>query len=278
MRILIELEALKDQTLGTMDYHKIQGFVYRFLIGSTYYKHLHDHKNYKLFCFSNIFPPSTAKVGDKRYILFASPVHALVEAIFTFIKEICEQELPVNVGEQSYKLVSASLLKLRVSSRCVIRTSTPVTVRLSENRYDHYLVPAVHRKQKFLYWRRNLPADIFIESIESNLNKKFLLFNNSKREFIPFINEFMFLREVIVHIPVENATLKIPASFWKFYFTNLDRVEQEFVEFALDTGLGERNSFGLGFINAEQGVNINYLRRAGSQVPALSANNKDVIV
>lgn len=265
MRILIELESLKDQTIGTMDYHKIQGFVYSFLIGSTYHSHIHNHKNYKFFCFSNIFPPSPTKVGDKRYILFASPMRALVEAIFAFIKEIWELELPINIGEQSYKLVSASLLKLHVSSKCVIRTSTPVTVRLPQSRYNHFHVPNMHRKQKFLYWRRNLPVDIFIELVESNINKKFSLFKDNKCEFIPFIDEFVFLKEVIVHIPVGNTTLKIPASFWKFYFTNLDRAQQELVEFALDCGLGERNSFGLGFINAEQGVNITYLRRVGSQ-------------
>jgi hypothetical protein len=53
------------------------------------------------------------------------------------------------------------------------------------------------------------------------------------------IQSFTLLKEVVVHIPVEDHTLKIPASFWKFYFENLDHESKSLLEFVLDTGIGK---------------------------------------
>lgn len=60
----MELEALNDQVLGSMDYHKIHGFVYGTLINSTPFKEIHDNKSFKFFSYSNIFPPSQVKKGQ----------------------------------------------------------------------------------------------------------------------------------------------------------------------------------------------------------------------
>ena len=84
MRILFEIKALSDQMVGQADYHKLQGFIYSKLINSTSFKDIHDNKlSYKYFSYSNIFPPSSVKMGQSRYFLFASPDNAVTNKFAT---------------------------------------------------------------------------------------------------------------------------------------------------------------------------------------------------
>jgi CRISPR-associated endoribonuclease Cas6 len=69
------------------------------------------------------------------------------------------------------------------------------------------------------------------------------------------------LKEVVIHLPINNYTIKIPASVWRFQFINLTNENKEFLKFILDTGIGERNSAGLGFLNVEDGVKMLRLDR-----------------
>ena len=66
----------------------------------------------------------------------------------------------------------------------------------------------------------------------------------------------------MIHIPLAQYTAKIPASFWRFYFNNLDTEQRRFLNFALDTGIGERNSAGLGFLNPEEGASTVQVAKA----------------
>lgn len=277
MRILLELEALKDQTVGSADFHKLQGFMYEHVIGSTAFSSIHDKKNYKFFCFSNIFPPAPVRTGEKRNILFSSPDRSLTEVVFAYMKEACEQGRTINIGEQSYKFTSASVIMLSVGEKCTIKTSTPITARLPERRYCDFAIPEDDRKEKFLYWRKHLPMNILIDLVESNLWKKFVSFTKRGFERMSLIDEFMFLREIIVHVPIGQNVVKVPASFWKFSFSNLDKNRRTLLEFALDTGLGERNSFGFGFLNVEHGARYTYVRRTGNtEMDTAATNNKAV--
>jgi CRISPR-associated endoribonuclease Cas6 len=243
-----------------MNYHKLQGFVYEKLISPTQFRNIHDKSLYKFFSYSNIFPPSPAKTGDHRYLLFASPDIQLVKSVFQTIKRIMiESKHSINIGEQKYILASARMIDLIIKSRtyCTIYSATPITARIPEANYSKFCIPIELRKNKFLYWRSNLPTDIFIKLIENNMQKKYeLFFNEDIGYMFPLIEEFSFLKEVIVHIPVGQSTLKIPASFWQFDFRIIDKVSHKLLHFILDSGVGERNSFGLGFINATGGTKI----------------------
>ena len=76
------------------------------------------------------------------------------------------------------------------------------------------------------------------------------------------IQLIILLKEVVIHTPVADYTAKIPASFWRFHFNNLNNEQTDFLNFALDTGIGERNSAGLGFLNVEEGAKTLRLERA----------------
>lgn len=71
----MELEALNDQKVWSVsEYHKVQGFVYDKFIANAKYRGMHDSNTYKYFCFPNIFPPSVAKRGQSRRLLFSSQI------------------------------------------------------------------------------------------------------------------------------------------------------------------------------------------------------------
>lgn len=259
MRILLDLEALNDQKVwDASDYRKVQGFVYDKLIGRTEFRGIHNLKNYKFFCFSNIFPLSIVRVGEVRRILISSPNLHLIRSILSQIKDNLIDKREVNIGEQQYIIKSAQLFELNITGkRCAVRTSTPISIRIPEKAYNRYNIRDEDKKKEFLYWRSNLSSDIFLMSIENNIRSKYkLFFDKDIRNDMIIINSFSLIKEVVVHIPVGEYTLKVPASFWKFYFEDLDNYSRSLLKFILDTGMGERNSMGLGFLNVDYGAKI----------------------
>jgi CRISPR/Cas system endoribonuclease Cas6 (RAMP superfamily) len=144
-----------------------------------------------------------------------------------------------------------------------------VTIRVTEKSYERFSVPENMRKNKFLYWRSNLPVDIFMKLVDENTQKKFESFYRTWLGFRdPITDTVSFLRQVVVSLPIGEKTFKIPAGFWEFHFDNLRGVRKQVVEFALDEGVGERTSFGLGFFNALHGSET-------TEISAVSAQEKN---
>jgi CRISPR-associated endoribonuclease Cas6 len=152
LRILLGLEALSDQTAwDNSQYRKVQGFVYDKLIANTEFKNIHNLKSYKLFCFSNIFPPSLVKRGQLRHLLFSSPNNDLVKSVFSYIRENMMDNKEIDIGEQQYHIKSLELLETRITSnRCVVRTSTPVSVRIPQRSYSIYNISKEEQKDILL--------------------------------------------------------------------------------------------------------------------------------
>ncbi|MEM5813402.1 MAG: CRISPR-associated endoribonuclease Cas6, partial [Candidatus Aenigmatarchaeota archaeon] len=72
MRILLKLISEKNCEYDLKYFHKLQGFIYS-LLKETPYSFLHDKKQYKYFCFSNIFPIGEIKISDIRNLIISSP-------------------------------------------------------------------------------------------------------------------------------------------------------------------------------------------------------------
>ncbi|MFZ0513685.1 MAG: CRISPR-associated endoribonuclease Cas6 [Candidatus Nitrosopolaris sp.] len=257
MRILLELKALNDQKVwGTSQYHKVQGFIYDKLIANTEFKGMHDLSSYKFFCFSNIFPPTVVKSGQIKRLLFCSPNIDLVRSVFSYAKENLVGDEVLNIGEQQYRLKSSELIETKIIGKsCAIRTSTPVTIRIPEKAYSVYNINEQDRKKKFLYWRSNLSHDIFLTMVLNNMKSKYKdFYKTDSCNIESAVQLIILLKEVVIHIPIHQYTAKIPASFWRFHLDNLSNEHRDFLNFALDTGIGERNSAGLGFLNVEEGA------------------------
>ncbi|MDI6819873.1 MAG: CRISPR-associated endoribonuclease Cas6 [Candidatus Hodarchaeaceae archaeon] len=249
MRLLLKLRALKDQAYDLKYHHKLQGFIYDLLDGTPYEK-LHNRKGYKFFCFSNIFPPEGMRTGVIRNLLISSPDLGLIEVLNRKIAETMEGEKPVNVGEMSFKLEEARLLKPRLERNCMLITGTPIVIRIPKEDYEKYGIKPP-KDYDYVYWRKRYSFEAFIKQLEDNLFKKYNEFYGGSLEKFPLFEQFMFKKQVCNHVVLGGNEVKVFGSVWEFAFSYLNEERKKLLQFGLDCGLGELNSMGFGFINVE---------------------------
>ncbi|MCD6530795.1 CRISPR-associated endoribonuclease Cas6 [Candidatus Bathyarchaeota archaeon] len=243
MRLLVEVKALCDAVYDLRYHHKLQGFLYGLLRGTSY-SGLHDRRGYKFFSFSNIFPPRDIREGDFRRFLVASPDPALIEV---FRERLAGVER-VNIGDMSFSLERVSVLRPRVGRSCTLVAATPIVVRIPRVNYGRYGIKPP-KDYPYVYWRKCYPFEAFIKQLEENLVKKFKAFYGENLEPTPLFEEFVFRKQVCNHIVVKGREVKVLGSLWTFIFKNLYKDRRRIIQFGLETGFGELNSLGFGFIN-----------------------------
>jgi len=245
LRLLVELQALGDYAYDLMYHHKLQGFLYG-LLSDTSYRQLHDERGYKFFCFSNIFPSVDMREGDLRRFLFSSPDAGLVKVLAEQLnKHIGER---VNVGETSFCLKHFSVLEPRVGRSCVLAAGTPIVVRIPRANYARYGIKPP-KDYECVYWRKQYPFDAFVKQLEDNLFKKYNSFYGTRLEAFPIFEQFTFQKQVCNHLVIDGREIKIFGSIWRFPTSGLSEERWRILQFGLDSGFGELNSTGFGFMN-----------------------------
>jgi CRISPR-associated endoribonuclease Cas6 len=247
MRVLVELQALCNCVYDLMYNHKLQGFLYGLLAGSVY-ADLHDKRGYKFFCFSNIFPSVDMREGDVRRFLISSPDVGLIGVIVKGLDSIQRYKERVNIGEMSFSLKGVSILEPKVGRSCVLAAGTPIVVRIPKANYSRYgIVPP--EDYEYVYWRKQYPFEAFVRQIEDNIFKKYNQFHGTQLEAFPIFEEFTFQKQVCNHLVIEGKEAKIFGSIWRFTISDTNEERSRILQFGLDSGFGELNSLGFGFMN-----------------------------
>jgi len=247
MRLLIELESSKDCVYDLKYHHKLQGFIYSLLRG-TPYEELHGKRGYKFFCFSNIFPPKDMQRGERRSLLISSPDESMINVFEERIREFQKIGGRVNVGEMSFEVKRVRPLRSNLSNSCTLITGTPIVVRIPKEKYGFYGIQP-SKDYPYVYWRKRYPFDAFIKQLEDNIIKKYNMFYGISIDPHPIFEQFAFQKPVCNHMVIGGREVKVLGSLWKFTFNHLDREHQRLIQFGSDTGFGELNSLGFGFIN-----------------------------
>ncbi|MCX8162926.1 MAG: CRISPR-associated endoribonuclease Cas6, partial [Candidatus Micrarchaeota archaeon] len=238
MRLLIKLKSLQDAAYDLYYYKKISGFIYS-LLKNTPLENLHDSKNPKFFCFSNIFPVGDLKVGDERYLLISSPDRILIE----LLKYKMEKLSTVKFGELLFKIEEIKTIQTKLNSKKInLRTSTPIIIRIPPKNYELY---GIENKNKIEYWKPQYPFEIFVKQLEDNIFKKYKKFYNQNglNEF-PIFERLKLVKTVRACFQAdENKDVFLLGTLWEFEFENLSKEKKEILEFALDYGFGEKNSY-----------------------------------
>jgi len=238
VRLLLKLEAKKDMAYDEKYFHKFQGFIYKYI--EPYYKELHDKKGYKFFCFSNLFPIGDMKKGDERNWIISSPDSAMIKWLHANISE------EIHLGEMEFKFLESKLFEIRLEKNTHLISATPITLRIPKSMYEKY---GIKEEKNYVYWRPCYSFDAFVKQLEDNLFKKYKEFYEKEIEEFPIFERFLFKKDVCNHAIIDNKEIKIVGSMWEFIFSYLDKKKKEILEFGLDTGFGERNSLGFGFVN-----------------------------
>ena len=240
MRIILKLRSSTTFSIN-FEYHlKIQGFLYS-ILKNTSFDHLHDKKGYKFFSFSNIFKD---KSDVNLYnLIISSPSCKLIREIAYHLQKIRENNIPLEIGN-IFELKGFKILNYNLSFPIKIITASPIIIRIPLKRFLEYSENST--PYYMIYWRDSHPIGLFIEFLESNLKKKYYEYSNYAIKDRIF-EKFTFKKQVSTRILLENKFIPIIGSLWEFSF--FEHVNQDIQLFALDCGLGERNSMGFGFMN-----------------------------
>lgn len=242
-----------------MQYHyHLQGFIYRLLEGSKYHD-IHDKEGYKFFCFSNIFPAKDLRKSDSRTLIISSPDPQFISHLHNALMQ--PSNLDVKIGCMRFRTDYVEELDVNLprNSAFTLITGTPIIMRIPREKYKAYGVEP-KGKYDYVYWRSDHPIDLFVSQIESNLAKKYAEYFGLNvgrnavecKESVDISRTFLFQqfklkKQISTKVPMKGFDQVVIGTAWEFGFdANANR---DTIRFALDAGLGERNSLGFGFLN-----------------------------
>jgi CRISPR-associated endoribonuclease Cas6 len=240
LRIILKLRSSTTFSINFEYHSKIQGFLYS-ILKNTSFDHLHDKKGYKFFSFSNIFKDNSD--FNLFNLIISSPSCKLIREIAYYLQKIRENNIPLEIGN-IFELKSFKILNYNLSFPIKIITASPIIIRIPSKKFSEYSENS--NRFNMIYWRDSHLLDLFIEFLESNLKKKYYEFCNYEIKGRIF-EQFTFKKQVSTRILIRDRFIPIIGSLWEFSFFN--HVNQDIQLFALDCGLGERNSMGFGFMN-----------------------------
>lgn len=254
MRLLIRLRCAEDGPYEMQYHYHLQGFIYRLLKGSKY-DYLHDKGGYKFFCFSNIFPAQTLKKGDLRTLMISSPDEGFIEHIHVALLHWNDD---IRIGSMAFRITSIDKLEIKLTTPFTLITGTPILLRIPREKYQDYCVEPKGQYDS-VYWRNDHPIELFVSQLENNLMKKYaeyfgfntdhsLIENEEEQQRLHTgISKFKFKKQISTRVPMKGFDQIVIGTMWEFEFDSDANVDM--VKFALDSGLGERNSLGFGFMN-----------------------------
>lgn len=248
MRLLIKLRAPKDMLYDNNYFHKLQGFIYA-IIKDTGYHFLHEKEGYKFFCFSNIFPfPKEAKINanESKFLLVSSPDPVFIATIQSKL----EPERKIHIGELEFDIDEVKKIDVKIGKKLTLVSATPIIVRIPEEKYEKYEIPKEFRKRRYVYWRPQYSFEAFAKQLEENLKKKYMEFYGEQIKIGRVFEGFKFIKGPVVnHVTIHGKDRLFVGSLWEFNFNHLTGERLKILRFAVDCGLGERNSLGFGFVN-----------------------------
>jgi CRISPR-associated endoribonuclease Cas6 len=166
------------------------------------------------------------------------------------LSQLIETHSPIQIGEtqfQLHKIIVFSHKNLVFPLKII--TSTPILIRIPQQKVTG-MMEAHSTPHKEVYWRDNYPMSLLMEGIESNLDKKYKDYTTlgvKKNINDNLFAEYKFKKQVSTKIHMHDTDVIVIGSLWEMGFSN--DIDESVQVFALDCGLGERNSLGFGFVN-----------------------------
>ncbi|MBI2139210.1 CRISPR-associated endoribonuclease Cas6 [Candidatus Woesearchaeota archaeon] len=245
IRLIIKLKALKDCAYDLKYYSKLRGFLFALQRDSKYFNK-HDDTGYKFYSFSNIFPPASMKTGNIRTLLVSSPDKDFIYYLYGKISEIMKRSRPVGIGEMHFIIENVDFLRVHVKEQLHLITGTPIILRIPPQRYAEY---GITSRRPYEYWRPGYDFGAFLKQLTENLEKKYNQYFKKDIEIDGLFEQFKLKKEVCVHRIEEGREVKTIGSLWEFEFSHLEPLQRKMIELGLESGFGELNSSGFGFMN-----------------------------
>lgn len=224
--------------------------IYGFLRGSEYDNH--DKTGYKFFTFSDIFPFYDLKKNDIRNLIIASPN----PGVTSYLKEQFDYIQYIQIGQMNFKIDYVNEFNIILPERVfTLITETPILCQVRKYMYEQIGASQFVNGHDAYYWRSNHPVELFIKQLESNLIKKYNQYHGLESnidEEEPIFYKSRFLKQLSTRLSFSKTAdrrITVIGTKWEFDFG----ASSQLIQFALDTGFGELNSMGFGFMNVKSG-------------------------
>lgn len=237
MRLEIILKGKNNFKVPFNYNHILSAIIYNKIADLNFANELHSSKSFKFFTFSQIYIPKRRIVKDgiiaKDGVIsfyISSPNDFLIKSLVDGFLE----DLEISFQNQKLTIQKIEALKTpEFSSKSEFKTLAPIIVRTKKE---------IDGELKI--WDL-APSDKFFKSLENNLIKKYIKFNNLTKtdKKINIYSDMNFVKRKRISINKGNATTHHRAMMDLILEGDLD-----LIEFAYDVGIGEKNSMGFGMI------------------------------
>jgi CRISPR-associated endoribonuclease Cas6 len=234
MRLLVNLSSTYQIHSDYFNKYYFQGALYSFLI-NTKLEDLHNNKSFKFFTFSDFFPSGDLLEGGTKSIIVSSPNK-------DFIKTLHEKMLEKGYIYLLDKKIDIKSLKIYEISWVPksYEIGSPIVLQINT------------KLNKYFSFRDNGTIAFYLRRLKENAIKKYKAYY--KLEDFSFeetiFDSLMFKKEIAVNLQKSGKKFITIGSMW--YYLNKNYIPKKlsnFYKFILDSGLGEKNSLGFGFLN-----------------------------
>ena len=218
--------------------HILSAIIYNKIADLNFANELHSSKSFKFFTFFQIYIPKRRIVKDgiiaKDGVIsfyISSPNDFLIKSLVDGFLE----DLEISFQNQKLTIQKIEALKTpEFSSKSEFKTLAPIIVRTKKE---------IDGELKI--WDL-APSDKFFKSLENNLIKKYIKFNNLTKtdKKINIYSDMNFVKRKRISINKGNAT-----TYHRAYMMDLIlEGDLDLIEFAYDVGISEKNSMGFGMV------------------------------
>ena len=238
MRLEIILKGKNNFKVPFNYNHILSAIIYNKIADLNFANELHSSKSFKFFTFSQIYIPKRRIVKDgiiaKDGVIsfyISSPNDFLIKSLVDGFLE----DLEISFQNQKLTIQKIEALKTpEFSSKSEFKTLAPIIVRTKKE---------IDGELKI--WDL-APSDKFFKSLENNLIKKYIKFNNLTKtdKKINIYSDMNFVKRKRISINKDNATTHHRAYMMDLILEG----DLDLIEFDYDVGIGEKNSMGFGMV------------------------------
>lgn len=238
MRLEIILKGKNNFKVPFNYNHILSAIIYNKISDLNFANELHSSKSFKFFTFSQIYIPKRRIVKDgiiaKDGVIsfyISSPNDFLIKSLVDGFLE----DLEISFQNQKLTIQKIEALKTpEFSSKSEFKTLAPIIVRTKKE---------IDGELKI--WDL-APSDKFFKSLENNLIKKYIKFNNLTKtdKKINIYSDMNFVKRKRISINKGNSTTHHRAYMMDLILEG----DLDLIEFAYDVGIGEKNSMGFGMV------------------------------
>lgn len=241
--------VVQNKTNNSKYYTGMHGWIYNKLKG-TKFNDLHSKKEFKPFCFGNLYPIKDEKIkeGEVYKVWVSSPKEMFMISLLSDLNVNDK----VNLGEYSFKLIGMNPYPSRkIDDFTLLKTETLTNICLP---IDGSLKPKAITLKK--------DEEKFKEQLKKNIIRKYNRFSDEKVEEKYDLWNNVDIKEIpksekavkIYFGNKQNKNFNVIGSNYKFNLGNITDKQKKIFQLVQDVGFGERNTFGFGFINVEKKV------------------------